>query len=116
MSLALLRWGFAQAWIDCAFAVLVILAVVGPVVTGGRVSRIRVAIASRQDAGEEVPHPVALLLPDSVLLRYAPTPAVMGLALVALMVFKPDWTGCVGVVCTALVLGLVTRPRARSSS
>jgi len=106
VTMVLLRWGWWQAWIDSALAVLVLLAVLGPLVTGRRVTRVRVALARGEQAGEDLPGQVVPLVADPVLLGYAPTPAVMGLAIVALMVFKPDWTGCVEMLCAALVVSL----------
>jgi hypothetical protein len=106
VSMVLLTWGWSQAWIDSALAVLVLLGVLGPLVTGRRVTRIRVALAKTQHTGDDLPHTVAQIAADPVLLGYIPIPAVMGLAIVGLMVFKPDWTGCLEVLCAALVLAL----------
>ncbi|HEY1294453.1 MAG TPA: DUF2269 family protein [Chloroflexota bacterium] len=106
VSMVLLRWGWSPAWIDSALAVLVLLGVLGPIVTGRRVTRIRAALARTQHTGDELPEGVVPLAADPVLLGYAPIPAVMGLAIVALMVFKPDWTGSLEVLCAALIVGL----------
>jgi uncharacterized membrane protein len=95
-----------QAWIDSALAVLVLLGVLGPIVTGRRVTRIRIASATGEHAGEHLPDAIVPLLGDPVLLGYASIPLVMGLSIVALMVFKPDWIGCAEVLCGALVVGL----------
>jgi len=43
---------------------------------------------------------------DPVLLGYAPIPPVVGLAVVAVMVYKPDWTGCLDVLCAGVLVGL----------
>ena len=106
LSMVLLRWGWTQAWIDSALAVLVLLGVLGPIITGRRVTRIRIAAATGEHADEGLPDAIVPLLGDPVLLGYASIPLVMGLAIVALMVFKPDWIGCAVVLCGALVVGL----------
>jgi hypothetical protein len=106
VSMVLLRWGWTQAWIDSALTVLVLLAVLGPIVTGRRLTRIRSASAAGEHAGEDLPEAIVPLLGDSVLRGYASIPIAMGLAIVALMVFKPDWIGCAVVLCGALVVGL----------
>jgi hypothetical protein len=106
LGMVLLRWGWMQAWIDTALAVLVLVGVLSPLVTGRRVTRIRVALATNELAGEDLPDALVPLLGDPVLLGYAPIPLVMGLAIVALMVFKPAWIGCLVVLCAALVVGV----------
>jgi uncharacterized membrane protein len=106
LSMVLLTWGWMQAWIDSALAVLVLLAVAGPIVTGRRVTRIRRASATGEQAGEDLPDAIVPLLGDPVLLGYAAIPLVMGLAIVALMVFKPDWIACAELLVGALVIGL----------
>jgi hypothetical protein len=107
LSMVLLQWGWRQAWIDSAIAILVLLGVLGPSVTGRRVRRIRRALATREHGDEDLTGAIAPLLGDPVLLAYSTLPPVMGLAIVALMVFKPDWIGCAVVLCAALAIGLV---------
>jgi hypothetical protein len=78
LSMVLLRWGWTQAWIASALLVLVLLGVLGPIVTGRRVTRIRSASATGEHAGENLPEAIVPLLGDPVLLGYAPVPLVMG--------------------------------------
>jgi hypothetical protein len=106
LGMVLLRWGWTRAWIDSALVIVVLMGVLGPIVTGRRVTRIRIAATTTEHAGEGLPDALVPLLGDPLLLGYASIPLVMGLALVALMIFKPDWIGSVAVSCGALVVGL----------
>src|SRR5262249_28508266 len=107
VGMALLVWGWTHAWIDTALVVLLVVGGLAPLITGRRGTRIRVALASSRRADGVLPQPLLQLLLDPVLLGYSLVPAGMGLGIVALMVFKPDWNGSLLVVCAALAASLV---------
>jgi uncharacterized membrane protein len=82
------RWGYGAGWVDAALGLLVAAAVLGAI-GGRRPKRVRKLAARLAADGAPVDAELRALLDDRVALAVNYLSALLVLAIVALMVFKP---------------------------
>jgi hypothetical protein len=103
LTMSLSRWGW-QGWIGVALLAMVVMAVLGNVVTGGRVRE----IVRMQAAGEGPISPqLAEKLRDPALVVSGWTRTALGLGIVYIMENKPSVGGAFAVLGVAAVVGLL---------
>ncbi len=96
-------WGWA-GWIVVALAALVLIAVVGAVLTGLRMTPIERAAAGERGALSPA---LRQRLSDPLLWTSVEIRTAIALGIVFIMVVKPDWVGSSIAIGVAVLLGLV---------
>ena len=114
ISMVLTAWSILTAWVDVAFVAVLLLAMLGPVVTGARFKAVHQAAVSAPGGAPATGagHP----FDDPVLRGAALTMAAVTFGIVYLMVIKPDLLGSLVTMAVALALGGVLALLGRRSA
>jgi hypothetical protein len=98
-------WGFALAWLDAALVTLPVLPIVGPLVNGRRLTRIRQAALTQPDG--LLAASLRAQTTDPVLVFWSRLVALLGWWVVFLMTLKPDLAGTLAALGVALAMGVL---------
>ena len=105
LYMAIVQWGLAQAWIDAAFVIIILMAVLGARVI---VPRLRAIKADAEVAPEgALPDILIREINDSTLATVFRIQTATAFVLVLLMTNKPDLLATVGIIIVGGVVGIV---------
>ena len=104
LYMTITTWGFTHAWLDAALITTVPLPILGPIVNGRRLKRIRQTALTAPEGLS--PASLRALITDPVLLFWSRIVALLGGWMVFLMTIKPDLSGTLASLGVAVVLGV----------
>jgi hypothetical protein len=97
-------WGWSVAWIDVALATFVLITLAAPLLQGRRILAIARLIQQTPDG--PVPTELHVLIEDPILQASVQTVPPVAVGLLALMTLRPSLIGALGIIGTALVVGI----------
>jgi hypothetical protein len=106
----MLKYWHHQPWIDMGILGLVTLAGLGGGVTGRAMGGVEKALAS--GSGNDIPAAVRAVQTGALLVRSMRVRISIGITMVAIMVLKPGYAGCITIVVAVIGVGWLVGMRA----
>ena len=108
------KWGGGTFWIPLALGAMLLIMLIGGLVTGKRIARLRKVLSSAEnDVSVET---LSAAAQDNALLRSCGLRMGLGLGIVFLMTAKPDLLGSLGALSAGCGVGLLAAGRMRRGS